>query len=85
VAFIPSVVEGQPEKVRGAAANRWTMLPRMSKGTVQRVSIAFLVLAIIDIVIGQKTLGMVFAALAIALSLGAGYLSRDSSKPGKGR
>jgi hypothetical protein len=61
------------------------MMPRFSKATLQRVSIAFLVLAIIDIVIGQKTLGMVFAGLAIALSLGAGYLSRDSSKPGKGR
>ena len=58
---------------------------RMSKATVQRVSIAFLILAIVDIVIGQKTLGMVFAGLAIALSLGAGYLSRDASKSGKDR
>jgi hypothetical protein len=61
------------------------MLPAMSKTTIQRVAIGFLVLAGIDIFLGQKPLAMIFAGLAIALSLGAGYLARGSSKSGKDR
>jgi hypothetical protein len=57
----------------------------MRKVTLQRVSIACLILAGVDIVLGQKTLAMVFAGVAIALSLGAGYLGRDGRKNGKGR
>jgi hypothetical protein len=74
-----------PEKVHGGVANSGTMLPPISKGRIQQVSIGFLVLAGIDILIGQKPLAMIFAGVAIALSLGAGYLTRGSSKSGKGR
>jgi len=66
-------------------ANSWPMLPPISKGRIQQVSIGFLVLAGVDILIGQKSLAMIFAGVAIALSLGAGYLTRGSSKSGKGR
>ena len=51
------------------------------KVTAQRIAIAFLILAGIDIVLGQKTLAMVCAALAIAISLGANFLrNRNNNK-----
>lgn len=57
----------------------------MSKKTVGRVSIGFLILAGVDIFIGQRDLAMVFAGVAIALSLGAPFLARLGNKNGKGR
>ncbi len=58
---------------------------RPSKQVVQRVAIAFLILAAVDMFAGQKPLAMVCAGLAIALSLGAGAISRGKSTSGKGR
>jgi len=55
------------------------------KATAQRLAIGFLVLAAFDMIVGQKTLAMIFAVLAIAISLGAGVLARGKSKTGKGR
>lgn len=57
----------------------------MPKVTAQRLAIALLVLAALDMLAGQKTLAMIFAALAIAISLGAGFLARSARKNGKGR
>jgi len=56
----------------------------MPKFTVQRLAIAFLVLAGLDVLLGQKMLGTVFAVLAIALSLGSPYLEK-LRKPRSGR
>jgi hypothetical protein len=53
------------------------------KATAQRIAIACLILAGVDIVLGQKTLAMIFAGVAIAVSLGAGFLA--GRKNGKGR
>jgi hypothetical protein len=47
----------------------------MPKATAQKIAIVCLVLAGVDIVLGQKNLAMVFAAVAIAISLGAGILA----------
>ncbi len=47
----------------------------MPKATAQRIAIICLVLAGVDIVMGQKTLAMIFAGVAIAISLGAGLLA----------
>jgi len=58
---------------------------KVPKATLQRIAIACLILAAFDGVMGQKTLAMVFAAVAIALSLGAGFLARGARKSGKGR
>ena len=52
----------------------------MPKVTAQRLAIALLVLAALDMLAGQKTLAMIFAALAIAISLGAAsWLVRRAS------
>jgi hypothetical protein len=55
----------------------------MPKATAQRIAIVCLVLAGVDIFLGQKTLAMIFAGVAIAISLGAGFLA--GRKNGKGR
>ena len=55
----------------------------MPKATAQRIAIVCLVLAGVDIALGQKTLAMIFAGVAIAISLGAGYLT--GRKNGKRR
>jgi hypothetical protein len=47
----------------------------MPRATAQRIAIACLILAGVDILLGQKTLAMVFAGVAIAISLGAGLLA----------
>jgi hypothetical protein len=57
----------------------------MPKFTLQRLAIAFLVLAGLDVFMGQRVLGTVFAALAIAISLGAGPLERARRSSGKDR
>jgi hypothetical protein len=57
----------------------------MSKKTIQRVAIGFLVLAGVDIVLHQRDLAMVFAGVAIALSLGANAIARATDRSGKGR
>jgi hypothetical protein len=58
----------------------------MSKQTIQRVAIGFLILAGLDIVLlHQRDLGMIFAAIAIALSLGANAIARATDRTGKGR
>jgi hypothetical protein len=55
----------------------------MPKATANRIAIVCLILAGVDIVLGQRTLAMVFAGVAIAISLGAGFLA--GRKNGKGR
>ena len=55
----------------------------MPKATAQRIAIVCLVLAGLDIVLGQKDLAMIFAGIAIALGLGAGLLG--GRRNGKGR
>lgn len=57
---------------------------KVPKATLQRIAIACLILAAFDGVMGQKTLAMVFAGVAIVLSLGAGFLARGARKSGKG-
>jgi hypothetical protein len=57
----------------------------MPKATAQRLAVGLLVLAAFDMFAGQKTLAMIFAALAVAISLGAGFLARSARKNGKGR
>jgi len=57
----------------------------MPKATAQRIAIACLILAVFDVFMGQKTLAMIFAGAAIAISLGAGFLARAGRKNGKGR
>jgi LPXTG-motif cell wall-anchored protein len=47
----------------------------MPKATAQRIAIVCLVLAGVDIALGQKTLAMVFAGAAILVSLGAGLMA----------
>ena len=83
-----------PEKVHGAAAKPSAMPPKdkppvprpgFPKAPAQRIAIACLALAVFDAVLGQKTLAMVFAAVAIAISLGSGLLARATRKSGKGR
>ena len=56
----------------------------MPKATAQRIAIVCLVLAALDVFMGQKTLAMIFAGVAIAISLGAGFLARGARKNGKG-
>ena len=55
------------------------------KATAQRIAIVCLILAVFDAIAGQRTLAMVFAAVAIAISLGAGFLARGTRNSGKGR
>jgi hypothetical protein len=55
------------------------------KVTAQRLAIGFLVLAAFDMFAGQKTLAMICAVVAIAISLGSGFLARAASKNGKDR
>jgi O-methyltransferase involved in polyketide biosynthesis len=57
----------------------------MPKATAQRIAIACLILAVFDGFMGQKTLAMVFAGVAIAVSLGSGLYARAMRKNGKGR
>jgi hypothetical protein len=57
----------------------------MPKFTLQRLAIAFLVLAGLDVLMGQRVLGTIFAVLAIAISLGAGPLERARRNSGKDR
>jgi hypothetical protein len=57
----------------------------MPKATAQRIAIVCLILAVFDAIAGQKTLAMVFAVIAIAISLGSGFLARARRKNGKGR
>ena len=57
---------------------------KLPRATLNRIAIAFLILAVFDMVVGQKTLATVCAAIAIALSLVTPLLS-GSSKNGKGR
>jgi hypothetical protein len=58
---------------------------RIPKATVQRIAIVCLILAAFDAIAGQKTLAMIFAGVAIAISIGANFLARGSRKSGKGR
>ena len=59
--------------------------PGSPRTTAQRLAIGFLVLAGVDVLMGQKMLATVFAGLAIAISLGAGFLARKARRSGSGR
>jgi hypothetical protein len=60
------------------------MKPRgIPKVTLQRVAIVCLVLAAFDAIAGQRVLAMVFAGVAIAISVAANVLA--GRKNGKGR
>lgn len=56
----------------------------MRKVTLQRIAIACLILAAYDAFSGQRTLAMVFAGVAIAISLFANFRGRDDRTNGKG-
>jgi hypothetical protein len=58
---------------------------KIRRATLNKIAIAFLILAVFDMLVGQKTLATVCAGIAIALSLGAPLISGSSSKNGKGR
>jgi hypothetical protein len=53
------------------------------KATAQRIAIVCLILAAFDAFSGQRTLAMVFAGIAIAISLAANFLA--ARKNGKDR
>ena len=55
------------------------------KLTAQRVAIICLILAVFDAIAGQRVLAMVFAGVAIVISLASGFLARAARKNGKGR
>jgi hypothetical protein len=48
----------------------------MPKTTAQKIAAACLVLAVFDIIMGQRTLGMIFAGAGIVISLASGYFRR---------
>jgi hypothetical protein len=58
---------------------------KLRRATLNRIAIAFLILAVVDMLVGQKTLASVCAAIAIVLSLAAPYISGPANKSGKGR
>jgi hypothetical protein len=57
----------------------------MPKATAQRIAIVCLILAAFDAFSGQRTLAMVFAGVAIAISLVANLRGRGDRKNGKDR
>ena len=60
-------------------------MKKLPRATLNRIAIAFLILAVFDMIVGQKTLASVCAGIAIALSLAGPLISGRSSKSGKGR
>jgi hypothetical protein len=52
----------------------------MPKTTVQKIATICIVLAVVDILLGQRTLAMVFAGAGIVVSLASSYLTRKSGK-----
>ncbi|MGA2393594.1 MAG: hypothetical protein ABSH03_09620 [Candidatus Lustribacter sp.] len=58
---------------------------KIPRASLNRIAIAFLILAVFDMIVGQKTLASICAGIAIALSLLAPLISGRSSKNRKGR
>jgi hypothetical protein len=55
------------------------------KATAQRIAIICLILAVVDAIAGQRVLAMVFAGVAIAISVLSAILARDGRKNRKDR
>jgi hypothetical protein len=58
---------------------------KIPRASLNRIAIAFLILAVFDMIVGQKTLASICAGIAIVLSLLAPLISGRSSKNRKDR